>query len=58
MSYYPLPSFTANTAEWHAGKTKIFMKENLENSLEQQRVVVLGGAATMIQKHWRGVMAR
>ena len=54
-------SFLCSTApekEWHAGKTKIFMKETLENTLEQQRVKVLGTAAVFIQKHWRGAIAR
>ena len=34
------------------------MKETLENCLEQQRVLILGAAAVMIQKHWRGAIAR
>jgi hypothetical protein len=34
------------------------MKETLENSLEQQRVKILGSAAVMIQKYWRGAIAR
>ncbi|XP_063693837.1 unconventional myosin-X-like isoform X2 [Bolinopsis microptera] len=48
----------ASEKEWQAGKTKVFMKETLENVLEQQRVIILGSAATMIQKHWRGAIAR
>ena len=44
--------------EWQAGKTKIFMKETLENTLEQDRITVLGNAAVMIQKHWRAIHAR
>ncbi|KAL5247554.1 hypothetical protein ACHWQZ_G019434 [Mnemiopsis leidyi] len=48
----------ASEKEWQAGKTKVFMKETLENTLEQQRVRILGSAAIMIQKHWRGAIAR
>ena len=48
----------ANQKEWCAGKTKVFMKEPLENILEQQRVQILGTAAIRIQKHWRGAIAR
>ena len=49
---------SAPVKEWHAGKTKIFMKETLENILEQQRVKILGTAAVFIQKYWRGAIAR
>ncbi|XP_039610827.1 unconventional myosin-X isoform X2 [Polypterus senegalus] len=44
--------------EWQLGKSKIFLRESLENKLEKQREVDVCKAAMVIQAHIMGYIAR
>jgi len=45
-------------SEWQQGKTKIFMRTQIFNALEEKREVVLGSSAKKMQKVGRGFVAR
>uniref|UniRef100_UPI00358EF764 unconventional myosin-X-like isoform X2 n=1 Tax=Myxine glutinosa TaxID=7769 RepID=UPI00358EF764 len=44
--------------QWQLGKSKVFLREPLERQLEQARHLVLEKAATVIQAHVLGYLAR
>ncbi|KAG8571984.1 hypothetical protein GDO81_011864 [Engystomops pustulosus] len=44
--------------EWQLGKTKVFLRESLEQKLEKQREVEVYKAALIIQSHIMGFVAR
>ncbi|XP_077125819.1 unconventional myosin-X [Ranitomeya variabilis] len=44
--------------EWQMGKTKVFLRESLEQKLEKQREVEVYKAALIIQSHIMGFVAR
>ncbi|XP_075170992.1 unconventional myosin-X [Anomaloglossus baeobatrachus] len=44
--------------EWQLGKTKVFLRESLEQKLEKQREVEVFKAALIIQSHIMGFVAR
>ncbi|XP_056376909.1 unconventional myosin-X isoform X1 [Hyla sarda] len=44
--------------EWQLGKTKVFLRESLEQKLEKQREVAVYKAALIIQSHIMGFVAR
>ncbi|XP_073425534.1 unconventional myosin-X [Dendrobates tinctorius] len=44
--------------EWQIGKTKVFLRESLEQKLEKQREVEVYKAALIIQSHIMGFVAR
>ncbi|KAM5158485.1 unconventional myosin-X [Mantella aurantiaca] len=48
----------ATNTEWQMGRTKVFLRESLENKLEKQREVEVFKAALIIQSHIMGFMAR
>ncbi|CAK6977025.1 unconventional myosin-X [Scomber scombrus] len=50
--------YDSSSAEWQMGKTKVFLRESLENRLEKQREVEVLRAAMIIQAHVTGYMAR
>ncbi|XP_054480331.1 unconventional myosin-X [Anoplopoma fimbria] len=53
-----LHSYDSSSAEWQLGKTKVFLRESLENRLEKQREMEVLKAAMIIQAHVMGYMAR
>uniref|UniRef100_A0A8D9AYW5 Unconventional myosin-XV n=1 Tax=Cacopsylla melanoneura TaxID=428564 RepID=A0A8D9AYW5_9HEMI len=46
------------TGEYQLGTSRVFLRENLERLLERRRANLLQNAATDIQKHVRGFLAR
>ncbi|XP_042353344.1 unconventional myosin-X [Plectropomus leopardus] len=50
--------YDSSSAEWQLGKTKVFLRESLENRLEKQREMEVLRAAMVIQAHVMGYMAR
>ncbi|XP_056148593.1 unconventional myosin-X [Lampris incognitus] len=48
----------SSSTEWQLGKTKVFLRESLEQRLEKQREVEVLKAAMIIQAHVMGFMAR
>ncbi|XP_043931168.1 unconventional myosin-X-like [Protopterus annectens] len=53
-----LTSFDSNKREWQLGKTKVFLREALEQKLEKDRDEELRKAAVLIQARVLGYMAR
>ncbi|XP_023671384.2 unconventional myosin-X [Paramormyrops kingsleyae] len=53
-----LHTYDGGGAEWQLGKTKVFLRESLENKLEKQREVEVLRAAMVIQAHVMGYVAR
>ncbi|XP_046700574.1 unconventional myosin-X isoform X2 [Silurus meridionalis] len=53
-----LTVFDASRKEWQLGKTKVFVKEVLEQKLERVRDEVRRAAGTLIQAHILGYVAR
>merc|ERR1711874_760143 len=43
---------------WQIGKTKVFLKVEVHDMLEERRLQVLNAGAIMIQKVWRGYYQR
>ncbi|XP_069047055.1 unconventional myosin-X [Lepisosteus oculatus] len=50
--------YDSTKTEWQLGKTKVFLRESLENKLEKQREVEVYKAAMIIQAHIVGYVAR
>uniref|UniRef100_A0A3P9Q8P5 Myosin X n=1 Tax=Poecilia reticulata TaxID=8081 RepID=A0A3P9Q8P5_POERE len=50
--------YDSSSADWQLGKTKVFLRESLEQRLEKQREVEVLKAAMVIQAHVLGYMAR
>uniref|UniRef100_A0A3B3WS78 Myosin X n=1 Tax=Poecilia mexicana TaxID=48701 RepID=A0A3B3WS78_9TELE len=50
--------YDSSSADWQLGKTKVFLRESLEQRLEKQREVEVLKAAMIIQAHVLGYMAR
>ncbi|XP_076005016.1 unconventional myosin-X isoform X2 [Genypterus blacodes] len=50
--------YDSSSSEWQLGKTKVFLRETLEQCLEKQREVEVLKAAMIIQAHVMGYMAR
>ncbi|MBN3321825.1 MYO10 protein, partial [Atractosteus spatula] len=50
--------YDSTKTEWQLGKTKVFLRESLENKLEKQREVEVYKAAMIIQAHIMGYVAR
>jgi myosin heavy subunit len=44
--------------EWQLGQTKVFLRENIRASLEDKRNSALKLVVIMLQKWWRGALAR
>ncbi|XP_053327663.1 unconventional myosin-X-like [Spea bombifrons] len=53
-----LQSYDGSKKEWQLGKTKVFLKEALEQKLEKSRDQELKRAALVIQAHVQGYIAR
>uniref|UniRef100_A0A8D2Q804 Myosin X n=1 Tax=Varanus komodoensis TaxID=61221 RepID=A0A8D2Q804_VARKO len=53
-----LQTYDSTQREWKLGKTKVFLKEALEQKLEKAREEELKKAATIIRAHALGYMAR
>ncbi|XP_053256571.1 unconventional myosin-X-like isoform X2 [Podarcis raffonei] len=53
-----LHTYDSTQREWKLGKTKVFLKEALEQKLEKAREEELRKAATIIRAHVLGYMAR
>nr|XP_034982317.1 unconventional myosin-X-like isoform X2 [Zootoca vivipara] len=53
-----LQTYDSTQREWKLGKTKVFLKEALEQKLEKTREEELKKAATIIRAHVLGYMAR
>ncbi|XP_077303906.1 unconventional myosin-X-like isoform X2 [Lithobates pipiens] len=53
-----LQTFDASKKEWQLGKTKVFLKEGLEQRLEKSREQELKRAALVIRAHIQGYIAR
>ncbi|KAM4627006.1 unconventional myosin-X-like [Discoglossus pictus] len=53
-----LQSYAGATKEWQLGKTKVFLKESLEQKLEKSRAEELRRAACLIRAHIQGYIAR
>ncbi|XP_066543583.1 unconventional myosin-X [Amia ocellicauda] len=53
-----LQLYDTSSTEWQIGKTKVFLRESLENKLEKQREVEVYKAAMIIQAHIMGYVAR
>ncbi|CAI5762855.1 unconventional myosin-X-like isoform X1 [Podarcis lilfordi] len=53
-----LQTYDNTQREWKLGKTKVFLKEALEQKLEKAREEELRKAATIIRAHVQGYMAR
>ncbi|XP_026686841.1 unconventional myosin-XV-like [Diaphorina citri] len=49
---------SAHPGEYQLGTTRVFLRENLERSLERRRAALLQSAATALQKRVRGFLAR
>ncbi|KAK9403613.1 unconventional myosin-X [Crotalus adamanteus] len=50
--------YDSTKTEWQLGKSKVFLRESLENMLEKQREIEVGKAAMIIRAHVLGYMAR
>ncbi|XP_054603001.2 unconventional myosin-X isoform X2 [Nothobranchius furzeri] len=53
-----LQVYDSSGVEWQLGKTKVFLRESLEQRLEKQREVEVLKAAMIIQAHVLGFVAR
>lgn len=53
-----LQLFDASNSEWQLGKTKVFLRESLEQKLEKRREEEMVRAAMVIQAHVLGYLAR
>lgn len=47
-----------HAGQYQLGITRVFLRENLERTLERERASILQSAATLIQKNVRGFLAR
>ena len=47
-----------NVNVWQMGKSKIFLRGNVHEPLEDKRIRLLNGSATKIQKTWKGQRQR
>ena len=46
------------STQWQMGKSKIFLRGNVHEPLEDKRIRLLNGSATKIQKTWKGQRQR
>ncbi|XP_012577282.1 PREDICTED: unconventional myosin-X isoform X1 [Condylura cristata] len=53
-----LQLYDASNSEWQLGKTKVFLRESLEQKLEKQREEAVTRAAMVIRAHILGYLAR
>ncbi|XP_048223998.1 unconventional myosin-X isoform X1 [Perognathus longimembris pacificus] len=53
-----LQLYDASSSEWQLGKTKVFLRESLEQKLEKRREEEVYQAAMVIQAHILGYLAR
>ncbi|XP_037384993.1 unconventional myosin-X isoform X2 [Talpa occidentalis] len=53
-----LQRYDASNSEWQLGKTKVFLRESLEQKLEKQREEAVTRAAMVIRAHILGYLAR
>ncbi|XP_003466776.4 unconventional myosin-X isoform X3 [Cavia porcellus] len=53
-----LQLYDASSSEWQLGKTKVFLRESLEQKLERQREEEVTRAAMVIRAHVLGYLAR
>uniref|UniRef100_A0A2K5I0J6 Unconventional myosin-X n=1 Tax=Colobus angolensis palliatus TaxID=336983 RepID=A0A2K5I0J6_COLAP len=53
-----LQLYDASNSEWQLGKTKVFLRESLEQKLEKRREEEVSHAAMVIQAHVLGFLAR
>ncbi|XP_006895075.1 PREDICTED: unconventional myosin-X [Elephantulus edwardii] len=53
-----LQLYDASSSEWQLGKTKVFLRESLEQTLEKRREEEVSRAAMLIRAHILGYMAR
>ncbi|KAM4875157.1 unconventional myosin-X [Thomomys bottae] len=53
-----LQLYDASSSEWQLGKTKVFLRESLEQKLEKRREEEVYRAAMVIQAHMLGYLAR
>uniref|UniRef100_A0A5F9CNA6 Unconventional myosin-X n=1 Tax=Oryctolagus cuniculus TaxID=9986 RepID=A0A5F9CNA6_RABIT len=53
-----LQCYDASNSEWQLGKTKVFLRESLEQKLERQREEEVTHAAVVIRAHILGYLAR
>ncbi|XP_069898312.1 unconventional myosin-X isoform X2 [Dipodomys merriami] len=53
-----LQLYDASSSEWQLGKTKVFLRESLEQKLEKRREEEVYRAAMVIQAHILGYLAR
>ena len=44
-------------SEWQLGKTKVFLRSNIHEPLEEKRLSILRSSAVMVQKMWKGHLA-
>ncbi|XP_025021612.1 unconventional myosin-X isoform X2 [Python bivittatus] len=50
--------YDSTKTEWQLGKSKVFLRESLEHTLEKQREIEVDKAAMIIRAHVLGYMAR
>ncbi|KAM6456280.1 unconventional myosin-X [Liasis olivaceus] len=50
--------YDSTKTEWQLGKSKVFLRESLEHTLEKQREIEVDKAAMIIRAHILGYMAR
>ncbi|XP_006874499.1 PREDICTED: unconventional myosin-X [Chrysochloris asiatica] len=53
-----LQFYDTSNSEWQLGKTKVFLRESLEQKLEKQREEEVTRAAMVIRAHFLGYLAR
>ena len=44
-------------SEWQLGKTKVFLKSSIHETLEDKRISILNRSAVLIQAKWKGLLA-